>query len=127
MGQPECIHVYPHGTAGRGRPPFLPGASGRGFVAVFRGLVFALLRPCDRLFRSLLLRSLCFALLSALSRLRRFRLAFLASRLVLGLLAVVSVALRHFLVLPFGVGLSYVRWFRVCVLRFVCVIQRPLL
>ena len=52
---------------------------------------------------------------------------FLSLRLALGLLAVAVVPLRQFLVSPFGVGFSYVRWFRVCVLLFVCVIRRPIL
>ena len=106
--------------------PFSTGRLRLGSGAAFRGLVIAFLRPCELRFRLLLLRSLGFAFLSAISRFRWYRFAFLALRLALGLLAVAAVSLRQFLILPFGVGFSYVRRFRVCVMLFVCGIQRPL-
>ena len=71
---PSNTYIYPPiyntWSRGAGGPPFLRGASGSGFEAVFRGLVFALPRPCDRRFHLLLLRSLRLAFLLALSRLR---------------------------------------------------------
>ena len=67
------------------------GASGSGFSAVFRGLVFALFRPCGRRFRSLLLCSLRLAALSD------------SSRFLLGLVAVAAVS-SFFFSLSFGVG-----------------------
>ena len=111
MDTADCESTGPRGRAG--------GPVGIGFLrqGIWRGVSrhnLRLFRPFGRRLRLLLLRSLCSALLSALSRLRWFRFAFLALRLALGLLAV---ALRHFLVLPLGVlmcgGFVFAFFFRV--------------
>ena len=74
-----------------GRPPFSIGCTRQGIEAVLRGLSLTF-----------------FALVSAFSRLRWFRFFFCFM-----LIAVVSY--HQFFSFVFGVGSSFVRWFRVCV------------
>ena len=93
--------------AGGDAPPWVWGASGRRFGALFRGFVFVLFRPSHRRFRFLLLRFFVSRRFLSSRVCGGFVSTFLALRLALGLIAVAVVSHRLFLVSRLVLGLLF--------------------